>query len=59
MIIIPLCGYCKHYTGLKDGWIMTCKAFPDGIPTDFYGDKKKCDGYIHFELKEGEKLPFQ
>ena len=28
------CERCANYTGLKDGWQPTCKAFPEGIPTE-------------------------
>ena len=49
---VSLCSYCKNYTGLKDGWIMTCKAYPEGIPCDFDGSKEACNDGIAFEMKK-------
>lgn len=35
MICITACATCVHNREeLKDGWIPTCDAYPDGVPLD-------------------------
>lgn len=52
MIGFALCDQCKHKIGLKDGWCVTCSAFPDGIPARFHGSREECKNGVCFELKE-------
>ena len=54
MICIDDCAFCTHNREfLKDGWIPSCDAFPEGIPHDFdYGKVKEikvCNNGIGFE----------
>ncbi len=54
------CATCKHVTG-GNGFIMTCKAFPDGIPDKILsGDHKhikpfKGDKGIQFIIRDSNK----
>ena len=58
MILIDFdCDKCKNeHKELKDGWIPTCKAFPEGIPDEYWlGNPAKlpeCNNGIKFETKE-------
>ena len=60
MIKITWCSTCKNFTGMKDGWKPTCKAFPDGIPYDFDTglDKeiKICNNGIGYEEEKAEEM---
>ncbi|WP_147613853.1 glutamyl-tRNA amidotransferase [Treponema pectinovorum] len=54
MICIEECAVCIHQRhDLKDGWIPTCDAFPDGKPKNFnYGrvtEMKECNNGIGYE----------
>lgn len=52
---LPLCDFCKHYTGGKETPGMCCEAFPDGIPIEkikFDDDGKECAKGIGFEEEE-------
>lgn len=44
----PICGKCIHDNG--DG---TCKAFPEGIPDEFFFEDSK-----HTNIVEGQKGKF-
>ncbi len=60
MIGFDVCAFCKHRRDeMKDGWISTCDAFPDGKPLDFdYSRVKKikeCNNGIGFEPKKDEQ----
>lgn len=55
MVVITKCDMCIHkLKDLKDGWRMCCKAFPDGIPSDYIFKKDveqldECNNGIKFE----------
>ena len=53
MITVSICCDCKHYKGLKDGWIMLCDAFPEGIPPKGNYDPK-VNNNINYEKKDEE-----
>ncbi len=58
MICIDDCAYCKHNRDeMKDGWIPTCDAFPDGIPYEHITNNdvkniKECNNGVGFEPEE-------
>ena len=45
------CDKCKNKTELIDNWLPACRAFPNGIPLDFYGNPEgeKCNNDIGYE----------
>ena len=56
MVAIDLCGFCKHYKGLIDGWLPSCDAYPDGLPRGFESESdKKCSNEITFEVRADKK----
>lgn len=64
MIPISDCAFCVHRRSkLKDGWIPTCDAFPDGKPHDLNEGNlhqlPECNNGIGFEPieKEDETAP--
>lgn len=54
MIKLSWCDDCKNITGMN-GFIPTCKAFPDGIPYGFDNSKDKdlrlCNNGVGYEEK--------
>lgn len=58
MIIIDMpCQSCKNYLGKKNGTIMHCKAFPEGLPRSYYfdinpKDLKECANGYKWEPRE-------
>ena len=48
MVVFSQCMDCKNYIGKKDD-AFCCKAFPEGIPDDIFGNKK-----YHVEYIEGD-----
>lgn len=57
MIHDSKCAYCSNYLKTIDGFIPTCKAFPEGIPNEiFWGSVYHIKPYpgdngIQFEQK--------
>ncbi len=55
MIRLSDCDYCRHCHELKDG-IVTCEAFPDGIPYEHMDKDLKetleCNNGIGYEPKD-------
>lgn len=54
------CAFCIHQRNeMKDNWIPTCDAFPDGKPLDWDENQVKpqepCNNGIGFERKEENK----
>ena len=53
------CDYCKNMFKDKiDGWKTHCKAFPDGIPSNYFfklnpSELKECNNGIGYEPVEG------
>ena len=51
------CDYCRNKLPLKDGWKTCCKAFPDGIPFEYYkiypSDLAECNNGIGYDPVEG------
>lgn len=55
------CERCKNYIGLKDGWDMICKAFPDGIPGEFFksinaAELPECANGYKYEYDESRDI---
>ena len=58
MIVIDFaCDSCKNQLPNIDGWKCACKAFPDGIPNEYFTTKldpkemPECNNGIGFEPK--------
>lgn len=45
------CDKCKNMTRLIDNWKPSCKAFPEGIPADHFGnqDSEECSNGFGYE----------
>ena len=45
------CDKCKNQIGMVDRWKPACRAFPEGIPSDHYGNQygKPCNNGIGYE----------
>ena len=56
---VIMCGYCKHFVPKMKKGILTCKAYPDGIPRELmlrneHNTPFPGDNGIRFEAKEEE-----
>ncbi len=51
-------SFCKHrHAQLKDGWQLTCDAYPDGnVGNDLFDCTRECANGIGFELRENADL---
>ena len=58
MITLPgkdSCTFCLNKLPKKDGWKSCCKAYPDGLPTDYIFERvdvsklAECAPGFHFE----------
>lgn len=56
---LPICDYCKHRIDDPEVKVMSCKAFPDGIPLErmrLEDDGTECVTGIKFEDQDGEHV---
>ena len=56
MVTITYCGSCKNVLKEKiNGYIPTCKAYPEGIPSNMFKldvrELKECNNGIKYEEK--------
>lgn len=61
MVKLEICGWCKHYTEMIDGWLPACKAFPEGLPHPKLFEPKEdveCNNGVGFEVNEDMKESF-
>lgn len=59
MVCIDVCGWCKNFYGMIDGWKPSCKAYPEGQPSGFCSSRKEmCNGDIGLEVKDEMKEEF-
>ena len=63
MTCINDCSFCKHqHDEMKDGWIPTCDAFPDGRPFNLNKNNRttvqECNNGIKFEFRDEESKNF-
>ena len=62
MIILDYaCDNCKNQLPNIDGWNTACKAYPEGIPVEYYKDVdpsklRECGNGYHYEPKDNETV---
>ena len=59
MTRVDRCGFCKYKTSNPGDHDMRCKAFPAGMPRNFWESGGECHNGYRFEVLESRKEEYE